>query len=37
MLGYRQRFGIVGVDRATQKRTVKKSAWTYSAIAKAAQ
>jgi beta-glucosidase len=32
LMGYRQRFGLVGVDRATQKRTVKRSAKNLGAL-----
>ncbi|HEY1709544.1 MAG TPA: family 1 glycosylhydrolase [Rhizomicrobium sp.] len=32
LLGYRQRFGLVSVDRATQKRQIKDSAKTYASL-----
>jgi beta-glucosidase len=37
MFGYRQRFGLVAVDRATQTRTVKSSAHALRAIALASK
>jgi len=37
LLGYRQRFGLVSVDRKTQARSIKSSAWQLSAIARQAQ
>ena len=37
MLGYRQRFGLVSVDRATQVRTVKDSAKVFAEIVRAAR
>jgi hypothetical protein len=35
MGGYRIKFGLIGVDRTTQERTVKPSARVLGAIAKA--
>lgn len=35
--GYAQRFGLIGVDRATQRRTVKPSGWHLGRIAQAAR
>ena len=33
--GFRPRFGLIAVDRATQERTIKPSARWYGAVAKA--
>ena len=33
MMGYAKTFGLIAVDRKTQKRTVKPSAWWLGAIA----
>jgi beta-glucosidase len=35
MMGYRPTFGLIAVDRATQRRTVKPSALWLGAIARA--